>query len=202
MNENINLHDNELFQKGQSAIKKRNFAYAIEIFQNLLLSYPNSLQCQHYLWQAIRENKKINPPSLLNLIFKKTSYLFLVTKSEISSLSNNFNQAKTYLEQIILINPDDTRILYKLATIFIKQQQIDKAIFILEELLIVNRYHPAALKSLMQLYFETENFPKAKLMAKLVLELNPHQLDAENILKDISALGTIEKGFDDIKPAT
>ncbi|MBI4846130.1 MAG: tetratricopeptide repeat protein [Candidatus Omnitrophica bacterium] len=102
---------------------------------------------------------------------------------------------------ILCLNPDDIPTLNRLARLFIHEEKLDNALAAFEEILVIDKNNIACLKNLSEIYFKTKNYKKALLMARLILKTKPHDLEAETILKDIAAITTIEKGFDEIKPA-
>lgn len=202
MESNINLQENESYLKALAALRKNNYAYAVELFQNLLKNFPNSTECRHYLMSAARQSKKANPPTLLKLISERISVVLLSVKVLYFSLSNQIESAISLQENIVLLIPDNIPALYKLATLFTRLEKIHTVIVILEEIILIDERNTFALKMLARLYFDSKDFQKAKTTAKILLNLSPRDMEAENILNNIAALGAIEKGFDEIKPAT
>ena len=203
MNKNkFSLQDNPTYQKGTAAFCKKNYAYSVELFKQLLNNYNDSPECLHYLWTSIRENKKANPYSLAIIIssFLKTIGYTLKLYSEL--LTNNISAAIKTQQTLIIINPDNTSGFHKLATYFMHDNQPILAKTALEEILIFNQQNTKALSQLAKLYFVEKNFQKATTCAKALLSINPNQLEAENILKNIAALGVIQEGFDNITPAS
>ncbi len=202
MEQKSNLQDNEFYQKGLRSLKKNNYAYAIELFRGVLETYPEFTQCRHYLLKAARENQKIKSFSIAKLILNKINILILNLKVAYFYLQNNFDLAIKLQEDIVLLAPGNTSMLYKLADFFDKANKPNSAIVVLEEIIFIDKGNLAALKLLARLYFQNKNYAKAKATAKILLDISPRDLEAENIIKDIAAIGTIEKGFNEIKPAT
>ena len=202
MEQKSNLQDNEFYQKGLQALKKNNYAYAIELFHIVLESYPEFTQCRHYFLKAARENQKTKSLSITKLILNKINILILNLKVTYFYLQNNFDFAIKLHEDIVLLSPCDTSVLYTLANLFDKASKPKSAIVVLEEIIFIDKRNLAALKFLARLYFQNKNYARAKTTATILLDISPRDLEAENIIKDIAAIGTIEKGFDEIKPAT
>ncbi|MFH1093912.1 MAG: tetratricopeptide repeat protein [Candidatus Omnitrophota bacterium] len=202
MGQKSNLQDNEFYQKGLQAFKKNNYGYAIELFRIVLESYPEFTQCRHYLLRAAREDQKLKNVSFINIFLIKINILLLNIKVVYFYLQNKFNLVIKLQENLVLLTPGNTSVLYKLAVFFYKTNKLNSAIVVLEEIIFIDKKNLAALKLLARLYFQNKNYAKAKTIATILLDLSPRNFEAENIIKDISALGTIEKGFDEIKPAT
>ena len=201
MREPDNQQNNEFYQKGLNAFKKKNYAYAIELFQEILRDNPDFSECRHYLWNSLREHKK-NNASIYNKLKDLIPAIFLNIKLTILVLSGQTRQAVDLAEKIVTLIPDNITAYMKLATVFTQAQDNLKAITAFEEILFLDRKNIGALSNLARLYFKQGNYKKAKATSEILLDITTQNLDAENILKDIAALGAIEKGFDDIKPAT
>ncbi len=202
MENNKNHQDNEFYQKAISLYRRKNYDYAIELFGQLLNDNPNFYDCQRYLWNSMRQKNALTKQSFLFLFYKKIKIILLTLKFSILNLGKNNAQALKLIRDIIMIDPNNISALFKLSDFYVQTKQKDSAITVLEEILYVDKNNLQALKILADIYYTKKSHKKAKLMAIKILELSPHYLPAENILNDISALGTIEKGFDEIKPAT
>lgn len=200
MEEKSNLKDNQLYQKAIQAFRKNNFAYAVELFNMVLTEHPDFSECRHYLLLSSRENQKANQVSALKLILNKIKILFLKIKSFFFSLQNPQEAIKLH-EQIVLLDPFNTKSLYSLASLFNKNNKLENALVVLEEIVLIDKNNLPALKSLADLYFKNKQYKKAKNIALMILKISPKDFQAENIINDIAALGLIEKGFDQIKPA-
>ncbi|MCG2711349.1 MAG: hypothetical protein L6416_03380 [Candidatus Omnitrophica bacterium] len=202
MEQKSNPQDNEFYQKGLQALKKNNYGYAIELLRGVLESYPEFTQCRHYLLKAARENQKSKNVSIIKLVLTKITILLLNLKASYFYLQNKFDPAIKLQEGIVLLNPANISALHRLAAFFYKANNPNNAVVVLEEIIFIDKMNPAALKLLARLYFQNKNYVKAKTTAKILLDISPRDFEAENIIKDISALGTINNGFDKIKPAT
>ncbi len=192
----------KFYQKGLAALKKKNYDYAIELFQEVLKTQQDFAPGQHNLWSAVREKNRTHPPSTLEVVIKKIKTIILNLNFFVLAALNKTEPAVAVLKKIILLNPDNIPSLNKLAIIFMRQSKNKNALFIWEEILLINKKNINALRHLSRLHFKNKDYQKAKATAKILSEAHPHDLEAENILKDIAALGAIEEGFDNIRPAT
>ncbi len=192
--------NNVFYQKGLDSLKRKNYAYAFELFQGVLENNPGFSECRHYLWLSARENMRIASP--LKKIFNFCRASILSLKLIYLSTAGNYQQAVSAAENIILLLPDNIPAYRKLAILFMRQDDIKSAVTAFEEILFIDKYNFPALKSLCGLYFKQKDYKKARTTANILLKINPHVLEAENILKDIDALGAIDKGFDELKPAS
>ncbi|MBU1087185.1 MAG: hypothetical protein KKD05_06660 [Candidatus Omnitrophica bacterium] len=197
-----NLQDNEFYQKAISLYRKKNYEYAIELLTQVLQENPEHQDCQRYLWDCIRQRNALLKHSFLATIFTKLKILILTLKFFMLNIIRPDEQTLELIKNIILLDPNNISALFKLSAVHSQRNQKTLAIAALEEILSIDKNNLLALKILADTYYTQKTYVKAKLMAIKILELSPRYLPAENILNDISALGTIEKGFDEIKPAT
>jgi len=202
MENNKNNQGDDFYQKAISLYRRKNYDYAIELFGQSLNDNPNFPDCQRYLWDSIRQKNTLNKKSLFSLIYKKTKIILLTLKFLILNLGKKDAQMLKLIHDIIMIDPNNISAFFKLSNFYIQTKQKDLAITALEEIISINKNNLQALKILADIYYTKKLYEKAKLIAIKILNITPHYLPAENILNDISALNTIEKGFDEIKPAT
>ena len=199
---NTPQYDNELYQKGLAALRKKNYGYAIDLFQQILDAAPDFDECRRYLRTALREKRKSTPPSWLQRVIEITVSAILFIKLFILHASGRNDAANAVAEKLIMSNPANINALYASATILMEQGKLLRAIDALEELLSIDNNHINALRKITRLYYEKKDYTKAKTAAAQLLRISPHDIEAENILNNIAARGVIEGGFDDIKPAT
>ena len=196
------LKSNELYQKGLAAVRKRNFGYAIELFKQVLVSYPQSIECRHNLWSAAREHMRFHQNRNSPRWKTNLSLPLLRFQSWYFTNIRAYNKALAAQERITLINPDNIPALLDLATLFKLTGNTAAARAACEEVLLLDKHNFKALNILAHIYFHTKQYRQAKITANLILLIDPRNLDAENILKDIAAVDSIEQGFDRITPAT
>jgi len=199
---NLSEQDNELYQKGIAALRKQNYDYAIELFQQVLEIYPDFSVCLHDLWRTSREKRNSLPPSIFQRVIEKIKIGILSLKLIYLLMLGKLESAISVQKTIILLNPNCTPAFYRLATTFLRQGKSTLAKTSWEEILFIDKKNVGALRQLARLYYEEKDYKKATATARLLLSVQAHDLQAETILKDIAALGTIEEGFDNFKPAT
>lgn len=186
----------ELYQKGLAALKKNNFGYAVELFQQTLEHHPDFTPALTNLWKALRERQKAVFPSKIKTAAIAVKTLFLSINFQFLMLLDKTDKAITVQKQIICLSPESTTGYYNLAIVYIRQGKRENAKNVLEQILFLKKKNANAVRRLAQIYYEEKNYLKSQAMAKSLLSLKPGDLEAENILKDIAALGAIEKGFD------
>ncbi|MBU1044393.1 MAG: hypothetical protein KJ915_08380 [Candidatus Omnitrophica bacterium] len=202
MENDKNTLDNEFYEKAVSLYRKKNYAYAIELLTQVLQENPEHQDCQRYLWDCIRQKNALIKQSLSSIIIKKLKIFILTIKFLIISINQTNDQTLELIKKIILLDPNNISALFKLSAEYSKLNKNILKITALEEIIHIDKNNLLALKILADIYYTQKTYEKAKVIAMKVLKLSPRYLPAETILNDISALGTIEKGFDEIKPAT
>jgi len=198
----MNPQNDEFYQKALIAYRKQNYDYAIELFQEVLKNYPDFDECIKYLLLSARKKKQLRKSSLLQTLIGYLTTTILSIKLFFAQSLQKDQEAISILKKIFFINPFNPSALYRLAMIYSSQGKVKLAIVVLEEIISFDQKHTPTLQALAQMYYKNNDHQKAKLAATKLLTIAPRNLTAENILKDIAAQSTIEKGFDDLKPAT
>ena len=79
---------NEYYQKGISALEKKNYDYAIEMLLQVILEEPLFTEARRELHRAEREKFQERPPSLFSLLFTRLNnfipFLLDILASKIS----------------------------------------------------------------------------------------------------------------------
>ncbi|RKY36275.1 MAG: hypothetical protein DRP78_04050 [Candidatus Omnitrophota bacterium] len=198
---NLSIQDSKLYQKGIKALKRKNYAYAVELFSQVLISNPEKIECRHNLWLSLRGRKSVFPPSVLKLILEKIEIGFLQIKFIYFILFSKQALAISVIEKMIFLSPNNISRLNRLALLFMSQDNTDSAKVVFEEVLIIDQNNITALRQIMRLYFNDKSYHEAEVTAKLLLENIHNDLDAVNMLKDIAAIGAMDGGFNNIRPA-
>lgn len=196
------LSRDERFAKGIAALRKKNYDYAIELFQQTLEDNPESAECRHHLWAAAREKLREQPLSGLHHLRRALQRAALEAQSIIHDLTRHPPKAIVSRERAILLSPDSIPALLRLANLFLRHNFPCRQRATLEEILLVDQDNYPALRQLSRIYYNAKEYRNAKTAASRALKINPRDLETENILRDIAVLGVIEEGFDNIKPAT
>ncbi|MCM8812776.1 MAG: hypothetical protein NC924_02415 [Candidatus Omnitrophica bacterium] len=192
---------NHFYKKGLQALEKKNYAYALELFQEVLAEYPDCLECYHHLWNAARALREQEQKSGQSFIRRLRSFGLRLSAAVLMA-QRKIPAAMKTLERATLLTPDSIPALHRLAIIFLQNKNPAGAQCAWEQILLLDQNNLPALKQLCRLYYDTKQYPLAKSTAQRILKITRTDLDAETILKDIAALGAIEGGFDSIKPAT
>ena len=196
MTEEISQQDlKEFYNKGALAFEKKNYDYAIEIFSQIVSSKYDHLEARHYLHLSLKNNKGANPPSFIMNIVNSINRFLGTLSAEALLKKGNVSGALEKLEKIISGNPNDTHTLKKMAELFYKKNLIPHAIQNLEEAKSINPKGIDILKKLGEIYMRKEDYKNAKSNYEQALKINPSDTEALKSLKNLDALGTIQREF-------
>ncbi len=179
----------KIISKAIEAIQSGHRNYAISLLRHLLKLNPDDIQARKLLFKALHDP----------LSTKKTSKVrsFLL-KLKAESLLRNGQVAKA-LETLQLayeLNPNNTAILVSITEILSSHNP--QAVELLEPIDVQHLHDVNLLKRIARVYLNCKNLSLAKEALKRILIISPHDLETQKMLKNLEALGVLEKEF---KPA-
>jgi tetratricopeptide (TPR) repeat protein len=185
----------EYFEKAQEAFNKNNLDYAIELLRAVLSASPGLAAARHLLWLSFKKKADQTPSSLLKKALTRAKNLPLSLRAGyLLSKGRNLEAADQY-EKILEVCPSNTSALTNMAQAFLREKMNDCAIKILEVAVQIKPDHIPALKKLGQLYLECGDYQKARSSFESILKISPGEPQAQRELKNLDALGTIQKSF-------
>jgi tetratricopeptide (TPR) repeat protein len=189
----------EQYQKGMSAFERKNFDYAIAIFNQVLAQEPGFFECR----QALRVSQHQKAGGGSNFFKKMLSGAGsspLLAKAQM--LRDPVEQIKT-AEQILNNDPNSVAAHKLLAEAALAAEFPKTAVLSLE---IVTKNAPKdedAQKNLARAYSEAGMGEKAEMVMAELMRLHPGDLQLADELKDISARKTLaEGGYDALASGT
>lgn len=188
---------NEFYNKGLLAFEKKNYDYAIEIFSQMLSSRHDHLEARHYLHLSLRNKAGASSSSNITKAINSANRFFHMLPVGALLKKDNVPAALELLERILVKNPNDTEVLKKIADIFYKKGLLANAIQNLEEAKSINPRDIEVLKRLGELYLKKEDYQNAKLNYETALNINPRDTEVLKSMKNLDALGTIQREFKD-----
>ncbi|MBU1006905.1 MAG: tetratricopeptide repeat protein [Candidatus Omnitrophica bacterium] len=196
MTNDINEKDlKEFYDKGVLALEKKNYDYAVEIFSQIVSSKYDHLEARHYLHLSSKNKAGDTKPSLITNVINYINSFFGALSAELLLKKGNIAGALEKLEKVIASNPNDTKAIKKIADIFYKNNQNYHAIQNLEEVKAIDANDVEALKKLGDLYLRKEDYKNAKSNYETALKIDPGDTEALKALKNLDALGTIQREF-------
>lgn len=185
----------EFYNKGALAFEKQNYDYAIEIFSQILSSKYDHLDARRYLHLSLKNKFKDTRPSFIANIVNSIDRLFGIFTADALLKKQKTAEALDRLEKVIARNPNDTETLKKMADIFYKEGLTAQALQMLEEAKSAKPEDISTVKRLGGIYLKQNDYKNAKSNLEAALKINPNDSEVLKSLKDLDALGTIQKDF-------
>lgn len=193
--EEISQGVKDCYEKGILAFHKENYDYAIELFAQVLGFKWDYTDAWHMLWLSLRKSRERNPPSSLKKLSHNIRGWFPTLKGNLAVSKGKHKEAIKEYQKVIFYTPENTSILTKIANILLKQNLLDNATKIFEEIIQIDADNLFALKNLGRLYLNGKDYLKARAFYEKALKAFPQDSEAERELKNLDALGTIEDSF-------
>lgn len=187
----------DLHEKGIEAIRRQNYDYAIELLTSALALKQDFAEARLYLWLALWEKqKRTSDPLKIKIITKKIASFILVLKGlSLQKQGKNWEAIYQY-EKAMKADAGNTQILNAMAECFLSEGQTLNAIKVLEAIPQINPKNNKAMNRIGQLYMKLENYEKARAYFQAALRANPSDMEAEHQMKNLDAIKTMKKGFD------
>jgi tetratricopeptide (TPR) repeat protein len=184
----------EYFQKGVSALEKKNYDYAIEMLLQVVQEDPFFFEARQELHRAEHEKRINNPPSLVSLFLIKINNAIPYMMALYYEASKDYEKAIAFYEDLLRYDLGNKRYLNKIYALALKSAWTDVAIVALESLFMLDNKNAEISQNLGRLYRDKEEIKKASFYFKKALELDPHNQKISKSLKDLEALHTIQAG--------
>lgn len=175
--------------KAVAAIELRNFGYAIDLLQDLLIHEPAFLACRRLLRRAEIVRDQVEKKRLLT---SSTTWFTLIRAQR--ELKNDPQKAIELAEKVLAMNPYDfqANILLKDAAIAAGYPEV--GVFALETLLEKEPRDLKLLHELGRLYSCANQSEKAVETYNRISEIDPLNVDAARLGKDASARASMRDG--------
>ena len=112
-----------------------------------------------------------------------------------AQLQGNLRQAINLYEWLLRLSPRSRSLLMRLALALSRSSLDDAALETYEELLVIDPNHLGALRKLARLAMKRGNDAQARQCFERLLQLHAGDIEAQQSLRNLDALGTIKKGF-------
>lgn len=185
----------DYYEKGVAAVQRGNFAYAVELFSAALALKEDFAEARFYLWLSLWENSKHHSNIFTKLLGKITGSLLMMQALSMQK-TGKISQAIYKYEKAMRADPGNITVLNSIADCFISEGQTWNAIKILEGVPMIDNNDFKALNKLAGLYKSMENYDKARAFYLAVLKVNANDLEAEQGIKELDAIKTLNKSFD------
>jgi tetratricopeptide (TPR) repeat protein len=169
-------------EKAKLAVERRNYAGAIEIYQEILQIVPDDVEARKALRAVeVRQTKEAGTGRVGAILKNLGTYIKLMLPSK------NHEQVMMSCEAYLQSDPTHVGILKKLAGAAMGAGYMETAAAVLEDVRQQNPKDLAGLRMLQATYQQMEDIGKAMEINKAILSVAPGDREANQAIRDLSA---------------
>jgi len=183
------------FEKGIQAYTQGSYEYAVDLLTFVLRQAPDATEARRYLRLAIQKQYAQSPPSWLTQLAMTVFSLPIRLWALVCTIQGQQRRAIQLYEWLLQLQPRSRGLLMRLAATLRRAELEDAALATYEELLAIDPNHVAALRHLGRLAMKRGGDQQARHCFERILTLHANDLEAQQSLRNLDALGTIKKGF-------
>ena len=183
------------FDKGIQAYTQGAYEYAADLLTFVIKHAPDATEARRYLRLAIQKQLAQRPPSLLEdatlAVLTFPARLWAV----LCQAQGKTRQAIALYEWLLHRLPRSSSLLMRLAMTLAQHGMEEAALQTYEEVLAADPNHQGALRKLARLAMKRGNDAQARQCFERLIKLHPGDIEAQQSLRNLDALGTLKKGF-------
>ncbi|MEE8141575.1 MAG: tetratricopeptide repeat protein [Planctomycetota bacterium] len=180
------------FQKAELALKKRNYEYSIELWQQGLAIDPDRVGERKKLRAA--EIRRIQENGGNTMGGKGFKLRHAMTFGKIRTMAKKPEEQIVEIEKLLKTAPQNPDLVMQLATAFERTERYDCAIQSYKEIVEMDRSNVEALKFLGRLYeTQKQDLDRAVHCWEMVREARPDDAEAGKAIRDLSAATMMRK---------
>jgi len=183
------------FDKGIQAYTQGSYEYAVDLLRFVIRHAPDATEARRYLRLAIQKQASQHPPSFLTQLGLTILTLPVRLWAIAAQLQGDVARASQLYEWLLSLTPRSPSLLMRLAATLTRGGMTDAALQTYDELLAADPHHIGALRHLARLAMKKGNDAQARQCFERILKLRTGDLEAQQSLRNLDALGTIKKGF-------
>ena len=183
------------FDKGIQAYTQGSYEYAIDLLTFVIRYAPDATEARRYIRLAIQRHVSQHPPSGVSQFLLVFLTMPIRLWAILTQLQGNVRQATNLYEWLLRFTPRSASLLMRLAATLTRGGLDDAALQTYEELLAIDANHLGAMRKLARLAMKRGNDPQARQCFERILQLHPGDVEAQQSLRNLDALGTIKQGF-------
>ena len=184
------------YDKASMAVEKKNYNYAIELLTHVISIRPDFAKGRQLLRLAEIKNFEEHAPNIIIRIITRIFSCFIVLIAMINETKGDYHAAMFIYEKILRKDSKNITVLVKLGNLLKIEGMKEASAVTLESAVSISVKNPAAYELLGKVYSDLGNYDRARFCFKKVLELRPHDANAERGIKNLDALTTIDKSFE------
>lgn len=181
------------FQKAEQAFKKKNYEYAIALYQQGLAIDPDRVDERRKLRAAAIRKCQEGGGSTTGGRMLKVKMIGAFTNIRTLGMKKKFEEQIVEIEKILAVAPQHGESLMSLAAAFQSTNRIDSARQAYQEVVEIEPANTDAWKSLGRLYEGQKELDKAVQCWERVKQLTPEDAEAGKAIRDLSAAVMMQK---------
>ncbi len=175
-------------EKAKVAVERRNYPYAIEVYQEILQIAPNDVDVRRSLRAVeIRQAKELGISRPMAILKNLGTYVKIMLPSR------NYEQMIIACERYLASDPGNARVLRKLAGALFAAGYKEPAAAVLEDLRQQMPEDLAGLRMLQSAYRDMDDHKRALDINNEILKIVPGDREASQAIRDLSATDMSEK---------
>lgn len=178
-------------ERAQEAARKKNFDYAIALYQQVLAVKPDNGQARAELRQVLARKFEYKKPSALVLKAATVPQMMAIAAAKTTRKADNVARA---CEKYLAIDPLNVSINFMLAKALESSGHFNSAVAVYEFVAETDAKNTEALKRAGLLKYRLKDIQGALDLYEKVLAINPRDAEAEKMRKNLAAEGTLAKG--------
>ncbi len=178
------------FEKAQTAIERKNFDYAIEMFCQCLAAEPNFLKARELLRACQLKSASANP---FKRFVSTARCAPALTKAKMT-ITKDPVEAMNMCEQVLNADPRNPQALLTLSEAAYAADFPETSVQTLEFYVKLSPQDTRAMHFLAKVYRDCRRFEEAREIYDKLLEINPNDFEAQKALKDSTADGAMHGG--------
>jgi len=182
---------NKHLERADEAVRKKNFDYAIALYNQVLAIKPDNGDARAELRKALSRKSDYSRASSFVSNLQGMPYFIslLITK-----LSGNLDNTIRACERFLQVNPKNIKINFLLGNTLAKAGYLNSAIAVFEFIEQVDKGNTEALKIAGSIKYRNHDISGALELYEKVLKIDPRDAEAEKMRKNLAAEGTLAKG--------
>lgn len=175
------------FSKAELAVKKRNYDYAIELYQQGLMIDPDRDEERKKLRGTATRRCQENGGDTTGGRMFGMKNMGQIGKVKKLSIQKKFEEVIVEIEKLLALAPQHSDSLMKLGNAFVNTNRLDSAIQTYMEVVAVDRSNVDAWKALGRLHADKKNVDEAVRCWEHVKQARPDDPEAGKAIRDLSA---------------
>lgn len=182
---------NKHLERAQEAVRKKNFEYAISLYNQVLAVKPDNGRARAELRQAaLRKSEYRGASGILLKIQALPHYLGIL----LALVTKNKDGVIRSCERFLQANPTSPGVNFLLGKKLEEAGHLNSAVAVFEFLGEIDKTNTMALKRAGYIKYQNHDLQGAMDLYERVLALNPRDAEAEKMRKNLAAEGTLASG--------